>query len=66
MKLRSPTEHAIYATAFLRCYDNEYRTRADGSFTDDEWAARCVDVGIIGAEFFVRMHRDGMRRRVVR
>lgn len=63
MKLRTPTEHAIYAAAFLRCYDNNDRTRGDLSFTHDAWAARCVDVAIAGAELFVRLHRDGKRRR---
>jgi hypothetical protein len=63
VKLVNPTEHAIYAAAFLRCYDNEDRRRGDRSMSDDEWAARCVDVAIVGAEMFVRMHRAGMQRR---
>ncbi len=59
MKLRGPTEHAIYAAAYVHRLAAE-QNRGDYArhATTAEWLAWCSDVAISAALEIVRLHRN--------
>jgi hypothetical protein len=77
MKLRGPTEHAIYAAMFTTRLGNELGRGVRPEFTNGrghvdgkgaaegrkEWERWCAHVAIGAAETAVTMHRDAVRRR---
>lgn len=63
MKLTNPTEHAIYAAAYVERMQREVAKNRPAAFTLEEWTGRAADLGIASGERAVELHRAAMRRR---